>query len=181
MPIPTIRLEDPTAIFIGTPPMNFVDCRLERDASRSVLRNEHFSLAIQPALATQMESFPDGKELILGIRPEHMHISDSGDGLQVNVSSEDYHGSDTIVRVRPAAAVDQEPAEIKVRVQGRVRLPQGRQLGLFWEREHMQVFGLEHFKTVLCLSHNTLCGRFNTKQFLSLPNTAGFPGLICIF
>jgi len=60
--------------FIGTPPMNFVDCRLERDASRSVLRNEHFSLAIQPALATQMESFPDGKELILGIRPEHIRI-----------------------------------------------------------------------------------------------------------
>jgi sn-glycerol 3-phosphate transport system ATP-binding protein len=118
------------ADFIGTPPMNLIV--INETIRRSVSGNSYLAALIN-------EKKLDG--CTLGIRPEHMHISDSGDGLQVNVSSEDYHGSDTIVGVRPAAAVDQEPAEIKVRVQGRVRLPQGRQLGLFWEREHMQVFG----------------------------------------
>jgi multiple sugar transport system ATP-binding protein len=61
--------------FIGTPPMNFIECRLERGESQAVLRNTHFSLPMQPTLVTQAESLPDGKELILGVRPEHVRVT----------------------------------------------------------------------------------------------------------
>lgn len=61
--------------FIGTPPMNFINCRLERGESGSVLRNAHFSLPMQASLAARTESLSEDKELILGVRPEHVRIS----------------------------------------------------------------------------------------------------------
>jgi multiple sugar transport system ATP-binding protein len=60
--------------FIGTPPMNFIECQLEREESQPVLRNTHFSLPIREALAARTESLPEGKELILGVRPEHIRV-----------------------------------------------------------------------------------------------------------
>jgi multiple sugar transport system ATP-binding protein len=61
--------------FIGTPPMNFVECQLEREDGRAILRNAHFSLALQAGLAARVESLPVGKELTLGVRPEHIHVT----------------------------------------------------------------------------------------------------------
>lgn len=60
--------------FIGTPPMNFIECRLEQGESRVMLHNTHFSLLLQGNLAARAGSVPDGKELILGIRPEHLRV-----------------------------------------------------------------------------------------------------------
>jgi multiple sugar transport system ATP-binding protein len=61
--------------FIGTPPMNFVGCRLEREESQAVLRNTHFFLPIREGLADRVGSLPDGKELIFGVRPEHVCVT----------------------------------------------------------------------------------------------------------
>jgi multiple sugar transport system ATP-binding protein len=62
--------------FIGTPPMNFIECHLEREDSQTLLRNAHFSLTASADLASRAESLPEGKELILGVRPEHIQILD---------------------------------------------------------------------------------------------------------
>ncbi|MGD2177717.1 MAG: ABC transporter ATP-binding protein [Anaerolineae bacterium] len=61
--------------FIGTPPMNFIECELAREDGQTVLRNSHFSLPLQAGLAARVESLPDGKELILGVRPEHICVT----------------------------------------------------------------------------------------------------------
>jgi multiple sugar transport system ATP-binding protein len=61
--------------FIGTPPMNFIDCHLERTDGQAILRNSRFSLVPKTSLAERLESMPDGKELILGVRPEHIHVT----------------------------------------------------------------------------------------------------------
>ena len=61
--------------FIGTPPMNFIGCRLERRDSQAVLQNAHFSLPMQAGLAARTESLVEGKELILGVRPEHIRVA----------------------------------------------------------------------------------------------------------
>jgi len=60
--------------FIGTPPMNFIECRLEQVDGQSILRNSHFSLSLRAALADRAASLPEGKDLILGVRPEHIHV-----------------------------------------------------------------------------------------------------------
>ncbi|MGD8967876.1 MAG: ABC transporter ATP-binding protein [Anaerolineae bacterium] len=61
--------------FIGTPPMNFIECQLEREGGQAILRNAHFSLALQADLAARVGSLPEGKGLILGVRPEHIHVT----------------------------------------------------------------------------------------------------------
>ncbi len=60
--------------FIGTPPMNFIGCHLGRGESQPILKNDCFSLPLQAHLASRVESLPEGKSLILGVRPEHMRI-----------------------------------------------------------------------------------------------------------
>ena len=60
--------------FIGTPPMNFIECHLERQESQAILQNTHFSLTAKPGLAARAASVPEGKELILGVRPEHIRV-----------------------------------------------------------------------------------------------------------
>jgi ABC-type sugar transport system ATPase subunit len=41
---------------------------------RAILRNSRFSLPLEVALSERLESIPDGKELILGVRPEHINV-----------------------------------------------------------------------------------------------------------
>jgi len=127
------------ADFIGTPPMNLIV--IDDHIRTSVAGNSHLETLINKKNLNGCK---------LGIRPEHLHISDNGDGLQVQVSSEDYHGADTIVGVQLAAASDSRtPAEIKVRVSGKVHLRQGRKLGLYWEKKHMHVFDSDGRKITL--------------------------------
>jgi multiple sugar transport system ATP-binding protein len=61
--------------FIGTPPMNFLECRLEREGGRTMLRNGHFALPLPPALVDALREVPVDRPLVLGVRPEHLSIS----------------------------------------------------------------------------------------------------------
>jgi len=61
--------------FIGTPPMNFLSCRLVREGDQVVLRNEHFSVPLPPALADQLREVAPNRPLVLGVRPEHIRLS----------------------------------------------------------------------------------------------------------
>jgi multiple sugar transport system ATP-binding protein len=61
--------------FIGTPPMNFLDCRLVREDGQAVLRNEDFSVAVPPSLADQLQDVAPDQPLVLGVRPEHISLS----------------------------------------------------------------------------------------------------------
>ncbi len=61
--------------FIGTPPMNFLDCRLERRAGQTYVRNAHFTFPLSPELAAKMADVPPEQELVLGIRPENIKLS----------------------------------------------------------------------------------------------------------
>ena len=80
----------------------------------------------------------------LGIRPEHLHISKNQDCLPVTVSSEDYHGADTVVGVRIGSDPDNlKHSEIMVRVQGRVYFQHGQKIGLVWDEKDMHIFGAD--------------------------------------
>lgn len=58
--------------FIGTPPMNFFEGRLVSDDGRFVVDAGSFS-AVVPAERQQMYGAYVGKEIVLGLRPEHIH------------------------------------------------------------------------------------------------------------
>jgi sn-glycerol 3-phosphate transport system ATP-binding protein len=95
------------ARFIGTPAMNLVALG-----------------SVQPGR---------GKELTLGVRPEHLRLA-PGEGVQATVTSAEYHGADSIVTVR----VGEET--LFVRAPGQLALAAGAQVRLAWEPRDAHLF-----------------------------------------
>ncbi len=108
------------ARFIGTPGMNLV--ALDDGERGAVVRGS------QEALLPGR-----GAGLTLGVRPEHVALSDSG-GVGGTVTSSEYHGADTILTVR----VGEET--LLVRSPGQLTLAAGAPVRLAWKPECMHLF-----------------------------------------
>lgn len=74
----------------------------------------------------------------LGVRPEHVRVDPKG--VQAQVMHCDYHGADTII---DAVLPHLNQQTIKLRLPGHQQLPQGRELGLSWDRHHEHHFCLQ--------------------------------------
>jgi len=55
--------------FIGSPPMNFLECEL--DAKRGILAVQNFEIELS---RSKLEKMPSSQDIILGIRPEHISV-----------------------------------------------------------------------------------------------------------
>jgi len=58
--------------FIGSPPMNFFDGRIERRDGHLFFVEDHFMVAVDEAHAAALDSY-DGKDIAFGIRPEDIN------------------------------------------------------------------------------------------------------------
>ncbi|MEM2841604.1 MAG: ABC transporter ATP-binding protein [Candidatus Bathyarchaeia archaeon] len=61
------------AKFLGSPPMNFIDCTLKESDDKAFLESETFHLDVTRFKGI-LKKEASGPELILGIRPEHISI-----------------------------------------------------------------------------------------------------------
>ncbi len=64
--------------FIGSPPMNFLECHLERREGQVYVRNDHgyrLAFPLKPNLAERVADIAAEQQLVLGIRPEHIQLS----------------------------------------------------------------------------------------------------------
>jgi multiple sugar transport system ATP-binding protein len=68
--------------FIGSPPMNFLDCRLEQGEDQVYVCNDNFAFPLRPDLARRVGDLTGfgnlsglEQQLVLGIRPEHIRLS----------------------------------------------------------------------------------------------------------
>ena len=77
------------ASFIGLPPMNFVDVKVEKDRVVS----EHMSLPLTADEQKLLAGYV-GKEIVLGIRPENTR---EGDEFQMKVTNNENLGMNTLV------------------------------------------------------------------------------------
>ena len=64
--------------FIGSPPMNLLTVKLCSDQDRLYAEGPGFRLAIPSSKAVGLEPYID-REVVLGIRPEHLKIAESND------------------------------------------------------------------------------------------------------
>ena len=79
--------------FIGSPAMNFIRARLDTDGSK-VLLTENIDLAY----ANKTPAAYHGKEIVLGIRPEHFEPAEDQFGIMnLNVDHVEVLGADTLV------------------------------------------------------------------------------------
>ena len=60
--------------FIGSPPMNFIECSLIESDNTYYLDAGAFKLSIERELAELIKKHATSSELILGIRPEHTKL-----------------------------------------------------------------------------------------------------------
>ena len=100
---------DFAAQFLGTPPMNVLPIT-ELDGQAAVPGGGHF----------------------MGIRPEKVHLADSG--LAVEVSAVDYMGAETVLRLL------HRDNTIMARVDGRAEAVPGDHLHIDWNRDDVLLF-----------------------------------------
>ncbi len=77
------------ASFIGLPPMNFFDVKVEKDR----LVAHHFTLPLSAGEQRALQGY-QGKEIVLGIRPENTAV---GNDFAVKVTSNENLGMNTLV------------------------------------------------------------------------------------
>ena len=77
------------ASFIGLPPMNFIDAKVQGDK----LVTQHFALTLTPAEKRALSAY-SGREIVLGVRPENTSV---GADFQMKVQSNENLGMNTLV------------------------------------------------------------------------------------
>jgi ABC-type sugar transport system ATPase subunit len=112
------------ARLIGSPPMNFFKGR--GDASTGTFSSNLFNATVQVA------GIPSG-EVTLGVRPEDLHLSDSG--IAGKVLTLEPLGSYTIIN----AEIGGQP--VKIRASGQVSMAEGTSIHVSADTRHIHIFG----------------------------------------
>ncbi len=89
--------------FIGSPAMNFINVKLEKENGRSVLKTDNVELPLPERLRSVVES--NKGELTAGVRPEHFLITDGtpkGEGASVRATIDvvEFLGNEELLHVR---------------------------------------------------------------------------------
>jgi len=119
--------------FIGSPSMNFIGGRLRRvDAGWEVVGDQSLTVL------EDNPEFADGDDVVLGIRPEHLHVSPAGLGIAARVEVVEPTGATTYVHTRISGT------SVTAVFSERRRLQTGEQIGLSLELDRVHLF---HSKT----------------------------------
>jgi multiple sugar transport system ATP-binding protein len=95
--------------FIGSPPMNFIECKVNKERDGLHARTEALNFRIPSQRAAKLNGYI-GKEVILGIRPEHIldplstEAAPDGETFQAMVWVVEPLGSEKFVHLRAGTA-----------------------------------------------------------------------------
>jgi multiple sugar transport system ATP-binding protein len=104
------------AVFIGSPAMNTLSGRLERDDGTLVVRTGSVSLPVPPRAVEETPELPShvGKEVVVGIRPDDLHqVAPTDGGLAATVTLVEHLGSEMLVHAEVAAAAGPAADELE--------------------------------------------------------------------
>jgi multiple sugar transport system ATP-binding protein len=85
------------AEFVGSPSMNFIEGRIERDTQ--TFQSKQLSLRLSRALLESLDKLDNEQRVTLGIRPEHIRVSttQSDESLPASVYVTEIMGNETFV------------------------------------------------------------------------------------
>ncbi len=150
---PTELYEQPNntyvASFIGSPPMNFLEGRVEGD--RIVLPAEQATLAMNGG-ARQAVARATAAEVTVGVRPEHIVFSDnSADAAALSISGAvdtvEPLGHTTLVRAKMASG-----RRLNVLLAGKVRLKEGQAVHAVFAPDRVYLFDRKSEQSLLGIS-----------------------------
>ena len=129
------------AEFIGSPPMNFLEVRGALAPGQAAVRLDGAEIAV-PAV----REGHDDKDLVLGVRPEHIRFVSEG-GLRGEVLASEYLGTTQIVTVRTAHG------GLKARVASSLAVAPGETDGLAFVPDRLSLFERAGGRDVLAALH----------------------------
>src|SRR5208283_1473693 len=147
---PTALYEEPkntyVASFIGSPPMNFLDGRVEGD--RIVLPAEQATLALNGAFR-QALARASAPEITVGIRPEHIVFGDIPAGINAfsvagAVDTVEPLGHTTLVRAKMASS-----RRLNVLLADKVRLQEGQAVHAIFPANRVYLFDRKSDQSLL--------------------------------
>jgi len=108
--------------FIGAPAMNFVDVTVRG----GTVGTSGMKISVNPADAQALQAY-EGKQVVMGVRPEHLVLGDgaSGTGFDANVEVVEQLGSEILLETRVGTdgmTVARVPSEMKVAPGDHVRI-----------------------------------------------------------
>jgi multiple sugar transport system ATP-binding protein len=148
--------------FIGSPAMNFLNAKLDRNGDRYVASFGGFSLALAPECVAAYPKVAEfvGREIVLGVRPEHFEVGSTSSipddqRVDVQVVLAEAMGSETHVHfmadvppvdIEGTAAADavgdaaSDRARVIARIMGTVRARAGESMQLAVDTNQAHVF-----------------------------------------
>ena len=150
---PTDLYEQPNntyvASFIGSPPMNFLEGRVEGD--RIVISEEQTTLAMNGA-ARAATARASTSEIMVGVRPEHIVFSDNPAGVAAfsiagAVDTVEPLGHTTLVRSKMASG-----RRLNALLAGKVRLKEGQAVHAVFPLDRVYLFDRKSEKSLLGIS-----------------------------
>ena len=88
--------------FIGTPPMNFLDCTYQREDKERFLQLPTVKLKVDSDLAKLIEEQAKGQELIIGARPQDITVSEkktSDEDFEIEIYAVEPLGTETVLDI----------------------------------------------------------------------------------
>ncbi|MBM4340986.1 MAG: ABC transporter ATP-binding protein [Deltaproteobacteria bacterium] len=133
--------------FVGDPPMNFINCRLEVMGDQWYLGNSAFKIGLSPEMRKSLEknghAFDRSLDVRLGVRPENFTISakkSTEDSFQVEVYVTEPLGEDMIVDV----LLQENKLKLKTRIEFEPKM--GDKIWLDINKRKMHLFDHETTK-----------------------------------
>lgn len=128
-----------TAGFIGSPPMNFIECKITRANDKIFLDADVFKLPLENQLAEVLKERYTNKSVVLGVRPEDI-LLDKGEKkgfIQSEVFALEPLGNEVIVNLKLGETIfkAKENAEFRAKV--------GDKLWFAFKKEKLYVFDKE--------------------------------------
>lgn len=125
------------ASFIGSPQMNFIKVNgvKEKDQYSLVLGKSKINFSKKTAKTLEDSGYIE-KELVLGIRPEHIRFSNEGDYMKLNsiVQLVELLGSETLLHL----VVEDE--KISMKISSGYNIKAGDKLSIFFDEEKVYLF-----------------------------------------
>lgn len=131
--------------FIGTPPMNFLNCGLTESNGKTYATGDSFKVDVSD-FGDLIRKNVSTSELTLGIRPEDIKVSRGklpADGLEAEVYVTEALGSETIVNLKLGENV------LKAKCEATFKPSMGERVWLQFDKQRMHIFDSKTEKVIV--------------------------------
>ncbi len=132
--------------FIGSPPMNFIDCTFKEEKKTGFLDAGAFTLSLSENLKKAIKKKAKGPEIVLGFRPEDVTIHKKrprAESITAEIYVTEPLGAEVIVDLKVGDQL------VKVRISPGLKLKMGEKVYITLDKDKIHIFDRKTEKTII--------------------------------